>query len=163
VRVTERLHHGRLRGAIAEVVDAGVDLLPHFELAAITVLDGQERPGELPPVRRRLRAEGIRSVEHRGALLLRPGELDQASLVGLLGGNDEIYLCSEWNEEFEPFPGRITSDHADFNESTPLGLEEWMIDSGCLIALGDGAGLNFATPDGELAKRLRARFKPAKD
>src|SRR6516165_601107 len=54
VRVTERLHHGRLRGAIAEVVDAGVDLLPHFELAAITVLDGQERPGELPPVRRRL-------------------------------------------------------------------------------------------------------------
>ena len=157
--MTDRLHHGCLRGTIADVVDAGVDLLPHFELAAITVLDGQERPGELPAVRRRLRAEGIRAAEHRGALLLQPGELDQFSLVGFLGGNDELYLCGEWNEEFEPFPGRITSDHANFNESTPLGLEEWMVDSGCLIALGDGHGLNFATPDAQLVERLRARFK----
>jgi hypothetical protein len=114
--VTERLHHGQLRVAIADVVDAGIDLLPHFELAAISVLDGLERPGELPTVKRRLRAEGIRATEHRGVVLLAPGELDQFSLVGMLGGNDELYLCSEWNEEFEPFPGRITSDHANFNE-----------------------------------------------
>ena len=100
----------------------------------------------------------VRFVD-RGALLLRPGELDQFSLVGLLGGNDELYLCSEWNEEFEPFPGRITSDHVDFNESTPLGLEEWMVDARCIIALGDGHGLNYATSDSVLANRLRARFK----
>jgi len=159
--VSDRLHAGCLRGSIADVVDAGMDLLPHFEMAAITVLDALERPGELPAVRRRLRAEGIRAVEHRGALLLKPGELDQFSLVGLLAGNDEVYLCADWNEEFEPFPGRITSDHANFNESTLLGLEEWMVDAGCLIALGDGPGLNFATADALLAKRLRARFKPA--
>lgn len=159
--MTDRLHHGCLRATVADVVDAGVDLLPHFEMAAISVLDSQERPGELPAVRRRLRAEGIRAAEHRGALLLRPGELDQFSLVGLLGGGDEVYLCAEWNEEFEPFPGRITSDHADFNESTPLGLEEWMVDAGCLIALGDGRGLNFATADAALAKRMRGRFKVA--
>ena len=36
-----------------------------------------------------------------------------------------------------------------------------MIDTGCLLALGDGDGLNFATLDAELAERLRARFKPA--
>jgi len=159
--VTDRLHHGSLRATVADVVDAGVDLLPHFEMAAITVLDAHERPGELPAVRRRLRAEGIRAMEHRGALLLRPGELDQFSLVGLLGGNDELYLCSEWNEEFEPFPGRITSDHANFNESTPLGLEEWMVDAACFIAFGDGHRLNFATSDAVLAKRLHARFKVA--
>src|SRR6516164_1148954 len=74
--VSDRLHAGCLRGSIADVVDAGMDLLPHFEMAAITVLDALERPGELPAVRRRLRAEGIRAVEHRGALLLKPGELD---------------------------------------------------------------------------------------
>ena len=34
-----------------------------------------------------------------------------------------------------------------------------MVDAGCLIALGDGHGLNFATPEAELADRLRARFK----
>ena len=45
---------------------------------------------------------------------------------------------------------------------TPLGLEDWMLEAGCLLALGDGAGLNFATPDSEIAERLRARFKPAR-
>ena len=36
-RVSERLHHGTLLGSVSDVVDAGIDLLPHFELAAIPV------------------------------------------------------------------------------------------------------------------------------
>jgi len=158
--VTERLFHGRLAATVGEVVDAGIDLLPDFELAAIPVLDNAERPGEWPAVRRRLRAEGIRADQHRGALLLPPGELDQFSSVGMFAGNDELYLCAEWNDEFESFPGRITSDLLDFTEGTPLGLEEWMIDTGCLLALGDGNGLNYATLDASLVERLRSRFKP---
>jgi len=160
--MTDRLHYGQLRGSISDIVDSGVELLPHFELAAVPVLDGQERPGELPTVRRRLRAEGIRVTEHRGALLLQPGELDRLSHVGLLGGADEVFLCAQWNDEFEPFPGRISSDLANLHESTPLGLEEWMVDAGCLLALGGGPALNFATPDAELANLLRARFRPVK-
>ena len=160
--MSERLHHGRLIASVADVVDAGIDLLPHFELAAIPVLDNAERPAEWPAMRRRLRAEGIRTQEHRGVLLLLPGELDRFSAVGLLRGTDELLLCGRWDDELESFPGRITSDHVDFNESTPLGLEEWMLDAACLLALGDGDGLNFATLDRELADRLRARFKPAR-
>ena len=128
-------------------------------MAAVPVLDGTDRPGEWPAVRRRLRAEGIRALQHRGVLLLPPGELDQCASVGLFRGFDEVYLCAEWNDEFEVFPGRITSDLADFREATPLGLEDWMLEATCLLAVGDGDGLNFATPDAELADRLRARFK----
>jgi len=157
----ERLHHGRLIATIADVVDAGIDLLPHFELAAIPVLENAERPAEWPTVRRRLRAEGIRTMQHRGVLLLESGELDRFSSVGLFRGMDELFLCADWNDEFEAFPGRISSDQHDFNESTALGLEEWMLDSGCLLALGDGDGLNFATLDPDLDRLLRARFKPA--
>jgi hypothetical protein len=160
--VTEKLHHGRLRGSVSDVVDAGVDLLPHFEMAVVPVLDNAERPGEWPAVRRRLRAEGIRVEQHRGVLLMTPGELDRFSAVGFFNGTDELYLCSEWNEEFEAFPGRITSDVTNFSEATPLGLEEWMMDIGCLLVVGDGDGLNFATLDGEIAERLRARFKPVR-
>jgi hypothetical protein len=156
--VTDRMIWGRLTAAVSDVVDAGVDLLPHFELAAIPVLDGTERPLEYPIVKRRLRAEGIRVTGHRGVILLPPGELDRMSSVGLLGGHDELYLCREWNDEFESFPGRITSDLVDFEETTPLGLEEWLVDAGCLLAVGDGAGLNFATLESSLADRLRRRF-----
>ena len=158
--MTERLLHGCLIGSVAAVVDAGLELLPDFELAAIPLLDGQERPAEWPNVKRRLRAEGIRVVEHRGVLLLTPGELDQFGSIGLFTGNDELLLASEWNEEFESFPGRLTTENHNFSETTPLGLEEWMMDAGCMLALGDGHGLNYATIDPELGERLRARFKP---
>lgn len=162
--MSDRLHHGRLKATVADVVDAGVELLPHFELAAIPVVDSTERPAELPAFRRRLRAEGIRVSAHRGTLLLEPGELDRFSSVGLFAGFDELYLMAEWNDEFEGFPGRVTSDGSDFNEATPLGLEEWMLDAGCVLALGDGGdgGLNFATSDPVLADRLLARFPAAR-
>lgn len=160
--MSERIHCGCLDATVADAVDAGIDLLSHFEMAAIPVLENADRPAEWPEVRRRLRSEGIRTRQHRGILLLQPGELDRFSSVGMFGGLDELYLMAEWNDEFEGFPGRITSDLHDFNEGTPLGLEEWMIDSGCLLALGDGQGLNFACLDPGLAGRLRARFKPAR-
>jgi len=147
------MHHGRLKASIADVLDLGLDVLPHYELAVIPILDGAERPAEWPEVKRRLRSEGVRAASHRGALLLEPGEMDRFASVGLLSGNDE----------FEPFPGRVGTEALDFNEGTPLGLEEWMLDSGCLLVLGDGAGLNFATLDGALAERLRARFPAATD
>ena len=160
--MSERLHHGRLIATVADVVDAGFDLLPHFELAAIPLLEGAERPAEWPVVRRRLRAQGIRTDQHLGVVLLQPGDLDHLSSLGFFRGTDELLLCASWNDEFESFPGRLTSDVHDFNETTPLGLEEWVVDSGCMLALGDGNGLNFASLDRELAERLRARFKPAR-
>jgi hypothetical protein len=160
--VSDQLLHGLLKATVVDIIDAGVDLLPHFELAAITLLDGNEQPAELPEIRRRLRAEGIRYKSHRGAILLPPGDLDHLSSVGMFEGNDELYLVAEWNEELEPFPGRIGTDAQNFGITTPLGLEEWMIDTGCLLALGDGAGLNYATPDPALDNKLRARFKTAK-
>jgi hypothetical protein len=160
--MSERLQFGRVAATVADVVDAGFELLPHFEMAAIPVLENADRPAEWPEVRRRLQAEGLRTKRHRGVLFVKPGELDRFSSVGMFRGLDEVLLMAEWNEELESFPGRITSDLHDFNEGTPLGLEEWMIDAGCMLALGDGQGLNFATLDPELAARLRKRFKLAR-
>lgn len=156
--MSERIHFGSLRASVADVIDAGIDVLPHFEMAAIAVLEHMERPGEFPEMRRRLRAEGIRPTDHRGVFLLTPGDLEKAASVGILNGGDEIYLLSEWNDEFEVFPGRVGGEAVDLSEGTPLGLDEWMIDVNCILALGDGRGLNFATADAELAERLTTRF-----
>ena len=160
--MTAGLHHGRLAAGLPDVIDAGMDVLPGFELAAIPVLDGAERPGEWPEVKRRLRFEGIKVKLHRGVLLLEPGELERFSSVGLFDGASELFLCAEWNDEFESFPGRISSDLHDFTEATPLGLEEWMADAGCALALGDGPGLNYATPSADLAQRLASLFRAAR-
>lgn len=159
--MSERLYFGRLQASVAEVVDAG-DLLPVFELAALSVLEGQERPGEEPAVRRRLRAEGVRPTEHRGTLLLDPGELEHCASVGLFSGGDELSISTEWNDEFEAFPGRVGAEAVDFREGLPLGLEEWMFDAECVLVLGDGAALNYATTSAEVHEKLNARFKPAR-
>jgi hypothetical protein len=156
--MSERIHFGSLKATVADVVDAGIDVLPHFEMAAVTMLESMERPGEMPEMRRRLRAEGIRPTDHRGVFLLTPGDLERASSIGILNGGDEIYLLNEWNDEFEAFPGRVSGEAVDLSEGTPLGLDEWMIDSGCILALGDGRGLNFATADDALAERLTSKF-----
>ncbi len=158
--MSSTLHFGRLRGTVCEVVDAG-DLLPDFELAAIPVLEGVERPGEEPATRRRLRADGIRPTENRGALLLDPGELERFASVGLFASPDEVLISTRWNDEFEPFPGRIGSDSVDFLDGLPLGLEEWMHDTHTVLVMGDGAGLNYATTILALHERLRARFAAA--
>lgn len=160
--MSDQVYAGRLKGSVSDVLDAGVDVLPHFEMAAISVLDGAERPAEWPVVKRRLRAEGVRAVDHRGVLLITSGELDHLASVGFFNGNDEVFLVAEWNEEFEAFPGRITTDAHDFEDGTPLGLDEWMVDSGCVLAVGDGAGVNFATLDAGLNDRLRSRFSAVK-
>jgi hypothetical protein len=159
--VTQLLYYGRLQATVSDIVDAG-DLLPHYELAAIAVLEGQERPGEEPAVRRRLRAEGIRPREHRGALLVDPGEMEHFSGAGMLAGGDEVYFAAEWNDEFEPYPSRVAADLTDFREGVPLGLEDWMLETQVVLALGDGAGLNYATTSLELHERLASRFKPAR-
>jgi hypothetical protein len=36
--VSDRLYHGCLDASVADVVDAGIELLPDFELASIPVL-----------------------------------------------------------------------------------------------------------------------------
>ena len=159
--MSDRIYHGRVHATVSEVVDA-IDLLPHYELAAIAVLEGQERPGEEPAVRRRLRHEGIRPREHRGALLVEPGELEKVSAAGILSGLDEVFFSLEWNDEFEPYPTRVTADSVDFREGLPLGLEDWMLETGCVLAVGDGGGLNYATTSLELHERMSKRFPPAR-
>jgi hypothetical protein len=159
--LSEQIYHGRLHATVSEIVDA-VDVLPHYELAAIAVLEGQERPGEEPAVRRRLRSEGIRPREHRGALLVEPGELEKASSAGILTGGDEVFFSLEWDDEFEPYPSRVSADSVDFREVLPLGLADWMLETGCVLAVGDGVGLNYATTSLELHERLSSRFPPAR-
>lgn len=159
--VSTSLLFGRLDATISEIVDAG-DLLPDFELAAIPVLEGVDRPGEEPATRRRLRAEGIRPTEHRGALLLDPGEIERFSSVGLFASPDEVLFSTQWNDEFEPFPGRLTADAVDFREGPPLGLEEWMAETYTVLVVGDGGALNYATTSPAVHERLQARFRAAR-
>ncbi len=88
--------------------------------------------------------------------------MERFSSAGLLSGHDEVFFSLEWNDEFEPYPTRVAADTVDFREVLPLGLEDWMLETGCVLAVGDGGGLNYATPSLDLHERLSKRFPPAR-
>lgn len=39
-------------------------------------------------------------------------------------------------------------------DELPAGLATWFAESGCRIGFGDGVGLNFVTPDADIARQL---------
>jgi hypothetical protein len=73
-----------------------------------------------------------------------------------------VYFSPSGTTSSSRIPSRISAELADFREALPLGLEDWMLESQCVLVVGDGAGLNYATTSSELHERLQQRFPPAR-
>jgi len=106
-------------------------------------------------VAKRLIEECKECVFHGQGLLL-PAALVASveKTFNLFVGFDEIWFFNEAPHVLKP---------ADLSIASPLNLEvddvsaqlvQWMEDSGCELGLGDGTGLNYATPDRWIAKIL---------
>jgi len=158
--MSERLQHGRLR------VGSPTSSTPASTYCRVRSRrdPGARRgraPGEWPDVRRRLRAEGVRARQHRGMLLLEPASWTSAPRRDV-PRRRRVVPVPGVDDELEPFPGRVSSDMHDFNEGTPLGLENgWRIRGACWCSGTVAAQL--ATLDAALAARLRAQFRAAKE
>ena len=76
--------------------------------------------------------------------------LRAVNVPGLMAGFDEVWLFDHGRPNKEvPLGIVLTSDAVNFNEQLPEGLETYMRETRCVLALGDGCGLNYATWDGE--------------
>ncbi|MEQ1699187.1 MAG: hypothetical protein ABMA25_03710 [Ilumatobacteraceae bacterium] len=79
----------------------------------------------------------------RSALVDGATFLEWAALPGSLTGFDEIALFDRVPLTMLPMPGFLVAP-THFGESPPPPeLAEWMAASGCVLALGDGFGLNW--------------------
>jgi hypothetical protein len=84
-----------------------------------------------------------------------PVLLDLIEQHELLDGFDEVWLFERVPSVGKPAELKITSD-VPLGSETPVGLAEWMGATGCCAGLGDGDGLNWATPMPDLADLWRA-------
>src|SRR5690606_33182538 len=77
---------------------------------------------------------------------------DVADAFGLFNGFDEVWWFSQ--KPRLPLPNAVTIvAPLDLRiDDVPQGLQDWMTASGCHLGLGDGIGMNFATPDATIAR-----------
>ena len=141
--LTERLHHGRLVATVSDVVDAGIDLLPTFAMGVVPVLDGAGPPRRVADGTPAAPRRGIRARQHRGVLLLEPGT--RPLLVGRpvprrVRAVPVSRVERRVRSRFRVACRRTCRTSARARRFGPRGVD---VDSGCVLALGDGDGLNL--------------------
>jgi hypothetical protein len=79
--------------------------------------------------------------------------------AGLFTGFDEVWIFSDNPPTFDlgPLPS-ATSDATDFSSSVPSELTNAIEKTNCVVVLGDGCGLNYATSD----KRVQEEIRPSR-
>jgi hypothetical protein len=125
-------------------------------VALLTVLDSTSAIADLPSLVPNLRSSGLAFAEVDRDVLV-----DIPTLLALIHdddhewftGFDEVWICSSKPARGKPDNLRMTGDRP--LETEPSGLASWMRTSTCVLGLGDGDGLNFATFDAALADLLR--------
>jgi hypothetical protein len=88
----------------------------------------------------------------RGNVCLTRGDLRSALAAEAFTGFDEVWLFSETppTEDLSAIPS-ATSETTDFGIGIPKELVKALERTQCLLVLGDGCGLNYATIDGRMA------------
>lgn len=86
------------------------------------------------------------------------GEFKHAMLVHVFAGFDEVWFISgpppRMTLDSVPY---VTSDGADLSVDVPTELRRAMEQVGCVLVLGDGCGLNYATTSSRLGEQIASR------
>lgn len=87
-----------------------------------------------------------------------PGELvvKVAAAFDLFNGFDEIWCFQQFPKIPKPNDLWIVSPFNIETDPLPPSLASWMAQTDCKLGLGDGIGLNFVTPEKEIASIMQS-------
>lgn len=142
---------GWLDTSIGALLTRTDDWLSRFAFVLITSIDSNSQLRQVPAATAII--EQFRKCKFLGNGLLVPTAAmsEIAARFHLFTGFDEVWCFDE--EPFSPKPvdlSIVAPLNLDIDEPPPL-LSRWLEESNCRLGLGDGIGLNFATPDRETA------------
>ncbi|MEA2393294.1 MAG: hypothetical protein QOJ82_1185 [Solirubrobacteraceae bacterium] len=123
----------------------------HYVL--ISAIDSTFDVTELQSLFVHLHDIGASAVKVGHAVAVERRTFDALIKEEFFNGFDEVWLCRSIPQEPKPSDVRLTSD-AQMVSAPSEAVGEWMCKVGCLLGLGDGAGLNFVTVDGRIASAL---------
>jgi hypothetical protein len=143
--------------SVAAAYDAISDLLPQDAHVLLTALDSDFELRNATRLHERLRSAGIESLPLGGGLVLtRAAVAELLNDTNYFTGFDELWVFPTFPATPKPSAVVLTSERqVEASEE----LVRWM-GAGCLVGLGDGDGLNFATCEPRIAARLRGLVGP---
>lgn len=145
LKIKSGLWYGNEPTSIAEILGRYYDLLPPFRAALIRSLDSTRDPSGILEV---LRRHGSEALLGSGSVVLSPDQLRKATANGVFVGFDEIWFSKASQfERIPPLEVFLTSDGLNMDEGLPEGMNALMEDLDCILAMGDGCGLNLITSD----------------
>jgi hypothetical protein len=146
------LYYGNVASGISEIILYLGQQVSRFPWVAIRCIDSDCASPQILEVLHRF---GIEAYHKANSIFTSGEQLYLAAQKRLFSGFDELWL---WHQEprkwqFPPEMG-LTSDGINLNEGLPNDVENALRQLGCVLALGDGCGLNYVTTDRSLANYI---------
>jgi hypothetical protein len=138
---------GNLDISIGTLACERPDFFARFDRVLVTCVDSVRAVATTHLARALLERFPGCSVMGDGVLV--PGLLvtEVEAALGMFVGFDEVW-CFLRSPEREKPPALSVLPPPGFDVAeAPLGVARWMVESGCQLALGDGLGMNYVTPD----------------
>lgn len=157
MRTVDNLIVGWIDTSIGLLLRADADVLERFRFVLVTSIDSAKNMSDMATAKLIVeRCDGCRFLD---AALVVPGAIiaNIAHEFNLLNGFDEVWCFDKMPTAAKPADLWIVAPLNMDQEEAPRGLGQWMQESECRLALGDGIGLNYATPDESLAKDMESR------
>jgi hypothetical protein len=145
--------HGKIEGVrFCNVARCVIEKMPEANLIAVRSIDSTVAPESIQQI---LNLHHIPFRKANGNVFLSMDSLLNALSKQIFTGFDEFWFFQgeEPSENLSGLP-RATSDSEDFSASVPVKIAECMRQTGCVLLVGDGNGLNYLTPDGAIVEAL---------
>ena|SRR6266700_3523360 len=149
MRETEEITIGWVDSSIREAVRE--DLMSQFRWLLVTSIDSTTMLADSEIARRIKAVDPSCSVLGDGVLVSSGNLLRLVHELDLLTGFDEIWCFDVAPRVPKPPDLSLVAPLNIENGPVPTQLGSWMRTSECRLGLGDGIGLNFATPHPEIA------------
>jgi hypothetical protein len=146
---------GWLDLSIGEMVETSPEFISRFPNVLITALDSDKNVGQTR-IGREIMHEHPACREVDGAVLV-PGPLVAELHRGfdLFVGFDAIWCFDAPPERGKPANVSIAPPPGFADEGATTMVQQWMAGTRCMLALADGFGMNYVTPDARIAAVLR--------
>jgi hypothetical protein len=152
---------GRVLGGLLpeeSVSDVLARVLPTCDARSTLVIRSLDSSRDAQHLARALDHHGIHYQLVNGNICIPGDVLVRASLCDLFTGFDEVWILADRPPEMNltDLPSATSETH-DFSEGVPPALVEAMSKTRCVLILGDGCGLNYATTDPEVETHIQSQ------